>query len=176
MPVVRTNDRSVGCTVTRLPNIYRMGRLPHFLRYGATLACVELGYRTKGQFLGEHHVVWTGKKVSSLAVVARTDCMMIGRGIEFSQGHAAKNQPMPVRNIITKQFIIIPVHRSICFLPTKKYEMLNTTIHSQFHTAAVNLGDTKPAPFYKKKKRPPGVCILPPPLPPPPTTTTTWSH
>ena len=85
-----------------------MGRLPHFLRYGATLACVELGYRTKGQFLGEHHVVWTGKKVSSLAVVARTDCMMIGRGIEFSQGHAAKNQPMAVRNIITKQFIIIP--------------------------------------------------------------------
>ena len=39
-----------------------MGRLPHFLRYGATLVCVELGYKTKGQFLGEHHVVWTGKK------------------------------------------------------------------------------------------------------------------
>ena len=56
------------------------------------------------------NITWSEleKKVSSLAVVARTDCMMIGRGIEFSQGHAAKNQPMAVRNIITKQFIIIP--------------------------------------------------------------------
>ena len=51
--------------------------------------------------------------------------------------------------------------------------MLNTTIHSQFHTAAVNLGDTKPATFCKKNKDYQESASYPPPSPPPPTTTTT---
>ena len=46
--------------------------------------------------------------------------MMIGRGIEFSQGHAAKNQPMAVRNIITKQFIIIPCTQIYLFSSYQK--------------------------------------------------------
>ena len=46
--------------------------------------------------------------------------------------------------------------------------MLNTTIHSQFHTAAVNLGDTKPATFCKKNKDYEESASYPPPSPPPP--------
>ena len=46
--------------------------------------------------------------------------------------------------------------------------MLNTTIHSQFHTAAVNLGDTKPATFCKKNKDYEESASYPPPFPPPP--------
>ena len=46
--------------------------------------------------------------------------------------------------------------------------MLNTTINSQFHTAAVNLGDTKPATFCKKNKDYEESASYPPPSPPPP--------
>ena len=117
MPVVRTDGRSVGCTVTRLPNIYRMGDglldgswvdYHIFLDMGLRSCAWSLAIRQKDNSL--ENITWSEleKKVSSLAVVAQTDCMMIGRGIEFSQGHAAKSQPMAVRNIITKQFIIIP--------------------------------------------------------------------
>ena len=90
------------------------------IRQNFTEASASVGLILATALLGEHQVVWTGKKVSSLAVVAQTDCMMIGRGIEFSQGHAAKNQPMAVRNIITKQFIIIPCTQIYLFSSYQK--------------------------------------------------------
>ena len=46
MPVVRTDSgradgRAYGHVITK---IFRIGRLPHFLRYGAALARVKLRY------------------------------------------------------------------------------------------------------------------------------------
>ena len=45
MPVVRTGGRADGHLITK---ISRMGRLPHFLRNGATLARAELHYNYVG--------------------------------------------------------------------------------------------------------------------------------
>ena len=74
------------------------------------------------------NITWSELEKKSLLLlfepngVAVLNCVKIGRGsgIEFSQGHATKSEPMAVRNIITKQFIIIPCTQIYLFSSSKK--------------------------------------------------------